>query len=121
MSNKKDEDGYWFTTEKDNVVHAEDDETPKEACERVYKPKNKKFRQNASYREILKADKYTLSSKEAKVLSSAVFNMISSNRKKLEKYGECEIDVCTWNYRYTIKLYGNSRDYDYEILWREKI
>lgn len=32
--------GYWFTTEKGQHLFAEEGETPKEACERVYKEKS---------------------------------------------------------------------------------
>lgn len=80
----------------------------------------KQFRQNASYGEILKADKAPRY-KKTKKLTSAVYNMISSNRKTLEKHGECEIEVFTYAYKYKVLLYGKDGDYDYEILSRRPL
>ena len=84
------------------------------------KGEGKQFRQNASYGEILKADKAPRY-KKTKKLTSAVYNMISSNRKTLEKHGECEIEVFTSAYKYKALLHGKDDDYDYDVLSRSKI
>lgn len=85
------------------------------------KTEKKEFRQNASYSEIVKADRQPPRYRKTKALTSAVFNMISTNRKTLERHGECEIEVFVSGYKYKIALFGQDKDYDYMILSRRRI
>lgn len=85
------------------------------------KTKKQEFRQNASYSEIVKADRQPPRYRKTKALTSAVFNMISPNRKTLERYGECDITVFVSGYQYFITLFGKEQDYDYMILSRRRI
>jgi len=85
------------------------------------KTEKKEFRQNASYDEIIKADRQPPRYRKTKALTSAVFNMISPNRKTLERYGECDITVFVSGYQYFIALFGKEQVYDYLVLARGRI
>lgn len=82
-------------------------------------PDKKKFRVNARYSEITRADLPRF--RKTKALTSAVFNTLSSNRKTLERHGECEVEVFVSGYKYKIALFGQDKDYDYIIVSRTKI
>ena len=86
-----------------------------------HKTEKKEFRQNASYSEIVKADKQPPRYRKTKALTSAVFDTLSTNRKKLERHGECEVEVFVSGYKYKIALFGQDKDYDYMILSRRRI
>ncbi len=82
-------------------------------------PDKKEFRVNARYSEITRADMPRF--RKTKAITSAVFNTLSTNRKKLEWQGECEVEVFVSGYKYKIALFGQDKDYDYIILSRTKI
>ena len=84
-----------------------------------HKTEKKEFRQGAKYREIMRADMPHYP--KTKALTSAVFNTLSTNRKKLERHGECEIEVFVSGYKYRVVLFGKEQDYDYLILARRRI
>lgn len=84
--------------------------------------KDKEFSSLLSAKRVAeKIPEKALEASGNKAIQSKVFDKISMVRKRLEKCGEAIISVYSSTNKYTVRLYGPNKDYDYDIIDIEEI